>query len=69
MRSPRMHGTPSICFGFTVILVNFMMLGSNCPAQAVCQLHTAFMGGVVPVEEGEVVKEIGKHRIHHFGRP
>jgi hypothetical protein len=35
MRSPRMHGTPPICFGSTVIRLNFM---------AVCRLLIARKG-------------------------
>src|SRR6266851_6664778 len=41
MRSPRMHGTPSICLGLTVMRVNFMALSSKDSASK-GSLRTAF---------------------------
>lgn len=48
IRNPRMHGTRPICFWFTVIRVNLIVLAPGCPRQPILPRQQQHPPGVSP---------------------
>lgn len=64
IRNPRMHGTRPICFWFTVIRVNLIVLAPSCPRRlsylGSSSIHQAFPLAAVRIQGRQCVGELKK---------